>query len=185
MNNSYLIVYNNQKDLRALRKLALYSSIYNNCVFTSKLKDYDPKEFLAIITMTHDLLTLVKLKCFYKKLEQISIIVLADGENLSILQALEEENFIILSRECKVNEFRENLKLINPKDNNIIKITKREKQVLSLILKGQNNSNIARQLGISERTIEAHRRNIYLKIGVHSFSQLTIWAIDNKLLKAN
>lgn len=185
MNTSYLIVYNNKKDLKSLRKLALYSSIYQNCKF---LNNFDKKEldnYKIVISMTHDLLSLVKLKCLFQKLKSFKIIVLADGENLSILKALSEDDFIILDSKCTVSEFRENLLYLTPKDKNYIKITKREREVLSLILNGQNNSKIAKQLGISERTIEAHRRNIYLKIGVHSLSQLTLWAIDNNLIKSN
>jgi DNA-binding CsgD family transcriptional regulator len=182
MKNSYLIVYDNQKDLRNLRKFALYSSIYEQCVFSSNINEQQIENFRVVIRMTHDLLSLVKIKCYYKNHENVSIIILADGENLSILKALGEDNFIILNSNCRVSEFKENILYLNPKQVSFINITKREKQVLSLILKGKNNSNIALQLGISERTIEAHRRNIYMKLGVHSISQLTLWAINNKLL---
>lgn len=182
MKNSYLLIYNNQKDLRILRKFALYASIYDNCKFSSKIKENEVDDFRVIVWMTHDLLSLVKVKCFFKNHDNKSSIILADGENISILKALGEDNFIILDSSCKVSEFKENLLFLCPKEFNIVKITKREKQVLSLILKGQNNYNIANQLGISERTIEAHKRNIYMKIGVHSISQLTLWAINNKLI---
>ena len=185
MNTSYLIVYNSQKELKALRKLALYSSIYENCKFLNKIDEKQIQNYEILIAMTHDLLSLVKLKCLFKKFTSISVVVLADGESLTILKALSEENFIILDSNCKVSEFRENLIYLKPKDEKYIKITKREKEVLSLILKGQNNSKIAKQLGISERTIESHRRNIYLKIGVHSISQLTLWALNNNLIKSN
>lgn len=44
-------------------------------------------------------------------------------------------------------------------------LTPREKQVLDLILDEQSNASIATILGISEKTVESHRKNIYLKTG--------------------
>ncbi len=183
MNTPYLIICSNKQDLKTLRKIALYSSIYQHCIFCDNISDYNLEKVEVVVTMTHSLLSLVKLKCLYKRYSSLSIIVLADGENLSILKALSEDDFIILSSNCKVKEFKENLLYLTPKDKRFSKITEREKEVLSLILQGQSNYKIANQLGISERTIEAHRRNIYLKVGVHSVSQLTIWALNNNLLK--
>ncbi len=182
MSNSYLIIYTNQKDLRSLRKFALYSSIYQQCDFFDNKSHIDYEQYKVLIYMTHDLLSLVKIKCKYKKNKHCHLI-LADGEDISILKTLNEENFIIIDSDCRVSEFRENLLYLNPKQKDEINITRREKEILSLILKGQNNYKIANQLGISERTIEAHKRNIYMKIGVHSITQLTLWAVNNKLIK--
>ncbi len=51
-------------------------------------------------------------------------------------------------------------------------LTKREKQILGLLYQGQNNKEIADQLGKSIRTIETHRFNIMKKIGVTSVTDL-------------
>jgi len=181
MKEKYLINYNSNKDLYLLRKLALYSSIYEYCLFNKDRGKTNYELFDISIFISHDLLSLVKIKSIYKNYENLKFIVLADGENISILSTLSEDNFIILESKCGIKKFKENLIYLKPKISYTLNITKREKQVLNLILKGQSNSQIAIQLGIKERTIETHRRNIYIKTGVHSISQLTLWAINNNM----
>lgn len=181
MREKYLINYTNKNDLRVLRKLALYSSIYEKCVFENEKEKHNYLDYDISVFVTHDLLSLVKLKALFQSKNNLKFLILADGENMSILTSLAEKNFTILDLDCKVNVFKENILFLNPKLYLTIKITKREKQILNLILKGQNNNKIAKQLGISERTIETHRRNIYIKTGVHSLSQLTLWAINNNM----
>lgn len=44
--------------------------------------------------------------------------------------------------------------------------TKREKTLVSLLLKGKTNKHIAQDLHIVERTVEFHLRNVYEKLGV-------------------
>lgn len=44
-------------------------------------------------------------------------------------------------------------------------LTQRENEVLNLILEEKSNVLIAEELGISEKTVESHRKNIYLKTG--------------------
>lgn len=48
-------------------------------------------------------------------------------------------------------------------------LTRREKEVLHLIIVGYLNQEIANELCISIRTVETHRRNILLKYGENSF----------------
>ncbi|MGD1816493.1 MAG: response regulator transcription factor [Pleomorphochaeta sp.] len=181
MKETYFINYQTKKDLHILRKLALYSSIYQQCDFIKNYNVNDLKNYSVCVFITHDLVSLVKIKALYQKVSDVKFLILADGENITILSTLAEDNFIIIAPNCRVNEFRENICYLNQQMSFDINITKREKQILILILKGQNNNHIASQLGISERTIEAHRRNIYQKLGVHSLSQLTLWAINNKM----
>ncbi len=60
-----------------------------------------------------------------------------------------------------------------PKESgNEYHLTKREKQILGLLYQGQNNKEIADQLGKSIRTIETHRFNIMKKVGVTSVTDL-------------
>lgn len=44
--------------------------------------------------------------------------------------------------------------------------TQREKQIIKLILEEYSNAKIALELGISEKTVEAHRKSIYTKADV-------------------
>jgi len=63
-----------------------------------------------------------------------------------------------------------------------IKLTKRELEVLDLICQEYNNAEIAAQLYLSVRTVEAHRRNMQEKINVRNAAGLVIFAIRNKLI---
>lgn len=58
----------------------------------------------------------------------------------------------------------------------------REKQVLGLIAQGLSAKEIARQLDISKNTVDVHRRNIMIKLKLRKSTELTRYAIENKLL---
>lgn len=61
-------------------------------------------------------------------------------------------------------------------------LSKRERQVLGLIAEGKSNKSIADKLFISERTVERHVSNIFLKLDVASRSEATAYAFRHKLL---
>jgi len=52
------------------------------------------------------------------------------------------------------------------------RLTSRERDVMDLILKGRLNKIIADELGISMRTVEVHRSNVFSKMGVRSAVEL-------------
>ena len=52
------------------------------------------------------------------------------------------------------------------------RLTAREKDVMALILQGRLNKIIADELGISMRTVEVHRSNVFAKMGVRSAVEL-------------
>lgn len=53
------------------------------------------------------------------------------------------------------------------------KLTKREVQILRLLSRGLLNQEVASALGISQRTVEAHRASIYHKVGKKSIAQIS------------
>ncbi len=55
-------------------------------------------------------------------------------------------------------------------------ITKREEEILKLMLQGLTNKQIGNNLSISENTIKSHLKNIYIKFGVHKKRDLIILA---------
>jgi DNA-binding NarL/FixJ family response regulator len=57
----------------------------------------------------------------------------------------------------------------------------RERQVLALLAEGKRSSDIGQSLGISTATVEAHRRNIMRKLGLHTIAELTKYAIRKGL----
>lgn len=62
-----------------------------------------------------------------------------------------------------------------------IPIGRRERQVLALLAEGKRSHEIASQLGISIATVEAHRRNIMRKLGLHTVAELTRYAVRKGL----
>ncbi|MEW5895557.1 MAG: response regulator transcription factor [Candidatus Omnitrophota bacterium] len=56
-------------------------------------------------------------------------------------------------------------------------LTKRERQVLKLIASGDANKNIAKQLGISIRTVEVHRSNLIRKLGIKTTAGLVKYSM--------
>jgi FixJ family two-component response regulator len=51
-------------------------------------------------------------------------------------------------------------------------LTRREREVLARLADGSSNKEIARQLGVSSRTIEGHRASIMKKVGVRNATEL-------------
>ena len=58
------------------------------------------------------------------------------------------------------------------------KLTPRERLVLSEVLKGRMNKQIAADLGIDERSVKRHRTNLMRKLEVKSVAELTQLAVE-------
>jgi DNA-binding NarL/FixJ family response regulator len=60
-----------------------------------------------------------------------------------------------------------------------VQLTPREAEVLGLVKSGLANKQIARRLGISERTVKAHLTSVFQRIGVADRTQAALWAERN------
>jgi DNA-binding NarL/FixJ family response regulator len=58
-------------------------------------------------------------------------------------------------------------------------LTPRELEVLGYVRQGLANKQIARRLGISERTVKAHLTSVFQRIGVADRTQAALWAERN------
>ena len=65
---------------------------------------------------------------------------------------------------------------------NGISLTKREREILRLIVSGKTNRQIAQHLSRSERTVEFHRNRLMRKIGAHNAAELVKAAIAMGLI---
>ena len=61
-------------------------------------------------------------------------------------------------------------------------LTERELEVLTAVARGDRNKEIARALGVTERTIKAHLTNIYNKLGVDSRAAAVSVAIQREII---
>jgi DNA-binding NarL/FixJ family response regulator len=60
-------------------------------------------------------------------------------------------------------------------------LTAREREHLQLIAEGRTTKEIASQLEVSIKTAETHRRNLMIKLGLHSVADLTKYAVREGL----
>jgi two-component system nitrate/nitrite response regulator NarL len=60
-------------------------------------------------------------------------------------------------------------------------LTKREMQIVTTIVAGLSNKEIARKFSLSEDTVKHHLTNIFEKVGVASRLELALFAITNRL----
>jgi DNA-binding NarL/FixJ family response regulator len=63
-------------------------------------------------------------------------------------------------------------------------VTARERELIQLLAEGKSNKEAASALGISVKTIEAHRANLMRKLRFRSLSDLVRYAIRNKIVQA-
>jgi DNA-binding NarL/FixJ family response regulator len=58
-------------------------------------------------------------------------------------------------------------------------LSTREEEVLRLVAAGLANKQIARRLGITERTVKAHLTNVFQRLGVPDRTQAALWAKEH------
>jgi NarL family two-component system response regulator LiaR len=62
------------------------------------------------------------------------------------------------------------------------RLTRRERDVLALIARGQSNKRIALELGISEKTVKTHVGHLLAKLGVSDRTQAALMAVEEGLV---
>lgn len=67
-------------------------------------------------------------------------------------------------------------------DDELEKLTGREKQVLQLIAQGKSNKEIAALLDLSVNTVSVHRANLMEKTNIHRTAELVLFAIRKGLV---
>ncbi|MBK7997088.1 MAG: response regulator transcription factor [Blastocatellia bacterium] len=66
-----------------------------------------------------------------------------------------------------------------------VSLTQREQEVLTLLADGYSNEEAGQILGLSRRTIEAHRARIMLKLNLHTLPALVKYSIQNGLVSVD
>jgi DNA-binding NarL/FixJ family response regulator len=59
-------------------------------------------------------------------------------------------------------------------------LTRREQQIVDLLLRGCANKEIAARLGVSDQTIKNQLTVLYSKLGVTSRLELVLWAMGRR-----
>jgi len=70
----------------------------------------------------------------------------------------------------------------NENKKNDIRLTKRESDVLLLLVKGHSNKEMAEAMFISEKTVKNHLTSIFRKLGVKDRTQAAVYALKNNIV---
>lgn len=62
-------------------------------------------------------------------------------------------------------------------------LTAREREVLKFLAEGKTVRSVATTLGLSMKTVDAHKFNLMRKLGIHNKAELVMWAIQKKVVK--
>jgi len=62
-------------------------------------------------------------------------------------------------------------------------LTSREREVLKLLAEGRTVRSAASVLGVSAKTVDAHKFNLMRKLGIHNKAELVMWAIQERVVK--
>jgi len=69
------------------------------------------------------------------------------------------------------------------KKNLLPNLTPREREVVQLLAEGRSTKEVASHLDLSVKTAETHRSNIMRKLGLHSVSELVLYAVRNSIIQ--
>ena len=75
-----------------------------------------------------------------------------------------------------------NSRTMEPTPSNALGLTSREREVIQLVAEGKSTKEVAVTLGLSVKTADTHRSNLMRKLGVHSVSELVLYAIRNNII---
>jgi len=64
----------------------------------------------------------------------------------------------------------------------VARLTEREREIMAHVIAGQSSKEIARELGLSHRTVEAHRAHIMKKTGARSLPALVELAVASGIM---
>jgi DNA-binding NarL/FixJ family response regulator len=62
-------------------------------------------------------------------------------------------------------------------------LTPREREIVQLLAEGKSNKEVAVALNLSVKTAETHRSNLMRKLGIHSVSELVLYAVRHHIVQ--
>lgn len=157
----------NKEELQSILKKESDTILFLDIMFGTE----DAREFVNDITKQYPMLKIVAISTLS---DQITIDTMLDGGVKAylvksdskdvILQAIKAINNgeVFLSPSVKTH-YRQQTKLV---------LSRREKEILQLILKENTNKEIAAELNVSEKTVEHHRANLLIKFDAKNIAGL-------------
>jgi DNA-binding CsgD family transcriptional regulator len=102
-----------------------------------------------------------------------------DGSPKQFLNSTITLNEEIHTHNQMIELLKENSRLLN--ENIILKLTKRERDVLKLLAEGNSAKMISEKLNVEESTICSHRKNMLRKLNMENTASLVNFAAENGL----
>lgn len=136
-----------------------------------------------LISRTEDLPSLLTLKRVALSYKEIPLLVLSPVSQCSVLRIMDSTSCKVVEEDIGVQMLGETVQSLiaatpyQCKEEPPCSLTLRERQVIALILSGEENKEIANKMGIKLSTVYAHKKNLFLKTGMHTTSQLVVWAL--------
>jgi DNA-binding NarL/FixJ family response regulator len=103
---------------------------------------------------------------------------IAGQELIASIRKVMEGNIIIHPRVAS-----RVIKEISTKRSDENKLTRRELDILNLLVKGYSNKEMAEEMFISEKTVKNHLTNIFRKLSLKDRTQAAIYALKSGLVK--
>jgi DNA-binding NarL/FixJ family response regulator len=107
------------------------------------------------------------------------------GPDLAAAVRSAHKGDMVMSPEVAGQVFRRLLPRLRPADQPAQgqRLSYRESEVLGLVARGAANREIAKSMGLSVRTVEAHMRSIFSKLLVGSRTEAVVFAVKTGLLR--
>lgn len=154
-------------------------------ITAKRIRDHFPKIKIVILSMHEE--------------EEYIRQALQNGANAYILKSSPDSELLTALQKVTLNETyldsnirlsEESAEAINSSDNDTDlnlkdynNLSNREKEVLPLVALGYSNKEIAQQLFISVKTVEAHKANIMKKLKTKNRAELIQYAIHHHLIE--
>ena len=131
-----------------------------------------PDAHIIVSTIHDEIWTLRKLLA-----KEVNAIVYKTGDAGELILAIDE---ILAGRKYYCAEVKESLKLAS---DTSIHPSARELEVLQQIARGKTSREIAAAMFVSDNTVEAHRKALFVKLGAVNVADLIMKAINMGYLK--
>lgn len=122
--------------------------------------------------------------------EKIYKQVINDGADAFILKDADPDELIFTIHEVNEGRYVHNFEKVKKQASQGVyfdsfrakyRLSRRETEIISLIKEGMQNKEIAKILSLSQQTIESHRKNIHVKLGVNTRIELVNKAYEMNL----
>ena len=185
MRKHALVLYKKERD-KAFLQAKVQPLPWLSCRFLNVQEEVEEAEIL--ITYEEDLVALLKLKRKIIQYGSPPVLLFTPQNQMVVFKMVESPSLRIVGTSTSSKELGERILSLVSKtsrdscfEREASHLTLREKQVLTLLVLGQDNRTIARKLGIQLSTVYAHKKNLFLKTNVHTTSQLVVWALLKQL----